>query len=143
MKKSLLSVICLLAMSATYLQASGGISFSQYKDINSYGVSISTVQFSTLPVQAFLGTGIVYGVRSTTASLLGYFDVYDTTSIPLTPAWTDPGFKFRISLTTASPSVDPYEKPLSFPVRFQKGCWWQHSNSAANSAGLYYNEIQP
>lgn len=141
MKKYILSVICLLALSVSYLQASGGPSFSQYKDIDSYGVDISTIQFSTIPVRAFLGTGLVYGVFSSSCSLQQYYDLFDTTGVPLTPAWTDPNWKMRVNLSTNSAQGLLYNQSFERPLRFKKGCWWQGSDAKVNSTGLLYLEL--
>jgi hypothetical protein len=142
MKKYILSVICLLAMSASSLFA-GGPSFSQYYDINSYGVDVSTVQFSTRPVLAFIGPGIVYGVNSSSVSNQQYYDLFDTTFTPISPAQNDPNYKMRINASTNTTGGVDYQRPLLKPVRFYKGCWWQQGEAATNISNLYYIELRP
>jgi hypothetical protein len=144
MKKILMPVICLLAFGvANKLHAGGAI------DVQSYGVEVSTIQFSSSAFKAFEGPGLIYGVGCSSSSVFSTWTIFDSTFAPTNGPGggnvqnTDKVWKasnFNNQYSTSGVAAGDLWFPV--PLRVQRGAWFSFDDATANLSRLYYYAIQ-
>ena len=150
MKKYLLSVACLLA-SVGLAQANQLNGVPMAGDCGApsdyYGARVSTVTFSSAPVQAFVGRGVVIGFGCSTTTIMNFFELFDT-SLTLTQAdfadasdiETTEGRIGRfavVGLSTGGPVMGGDIK-LPVPIRIDNGLSWMFSDQNAQGSRVYF-----